>query len=51
MVFGPVLLLIEGVAFFIMRQRLARMLLAGAMLLDIVPLSLFALHMARAGPY
>jgi hypothetical protein len=47
MVAGPVLLLIELVAVFLVRWPAARALLATAMLMDIVPLSLFALHMAR----
>jgi hypothetical protein len=48
MVFGPVLLLIEGATFFIARERFTRTLLAAAMLLDLIPLSMFALHMAAA---
>jgi hypothetical protein len=51
MVAGPVLLAIEGGTFLFMRNRLTRMLLGGAMLMDLVPLSLFALHMARAARY
>jgi len=47
MVAGPVLLLIELVAIFFVRWPTARALLAAAMLMDIVPLSLFALHMTR----
>ena len=45
MVFGPVLLVIEGVTFLLIRERLARALLAAAMLMDLVPLSIFALHL------
>jgi hypothetical protein len=45
-VFGPVLLVIEGVTFLLVRGRIARALLAAAMLMDLVPLSMFALHMA-----
>ena len=48
MVFGPVLLMIEGATLFLIRERLARALLAAAMLMDIIPLGLFALHMAAA---
>ena len=48
MVFGPVLLVIEAATLFLVRGRVARALLSAAMLLDLVPLSLFALHMARA---
>ena len=51
MVFGPVLLVIEGATFLLARGRVARALLAAAMLMDIIPLSMFALHMARATRY
>lgn len=47
-VFGPVLLMIEAATFLLMRERLARALLAGSMLLDLIPLGLFALHMGAA---
>jgi hypothetical protein len=46
MVFGPVLLMIEGATFFLTREHLSRTLLVGAMLMDLIPLSLFALHIA-----
>ena len=48
MVLGPVLLMIEGATFFLVRERLTRTLLAGAMLMDLIPLSIFALHLAAA---
>ena len=48
MVFGPVLLMIEGATFFLARERLARTLMAGAMLMDLIPLSIFAVHMTTA---
>ena len=48
MVFGPVLLMIEGATFFLTRERLTRTLLAVAMLMDLIPLSIFALHLAAA---
>ena len=51
MVFGPVLLVIEGVAFFLVREAITRVLLAAAMLMDLVPLGIFALHMARVARY
>ena len=51
MVFGPVLLVIEGVAFLLVRGRVTRALLAAAMLMDLVPLGMFALHMMRATRY
>ena len=47
-VFGPVLLMIEGATFFLVRERLTRTLLAAAMLMDLIPLSIFALHLAVA---
>ena len=51
MVFGPVLLVIEGVAFLLVRERVTRSLLVVAMLMDIIPLGMFALHMMRATRY
>ncbi len=50
-VLGPVLLVIEGVTFFLVRAGIARALLAAAMLMDLVPLGIFALRMARATRY
>jgi len=47
-VLGPVLVVIEGMTFLLIRERMTRVLLATAMLMDIVPLVLFALHLARA---
>ena len=51
MVFGPVLLVIEAVTFLLVRGRVTRALLAVAMLMDLVPLGVFALHMLRATRY
>jgi hypothetical protein len=51
MVFGPVLLVIEAAAFLLVRERVTRALLAVAMLMDLVPLGMFALHMMRATRY
>jgi len=51
MVFGPVLLVIEGAIFLLARERVTRALLAAAMLTDLVPLSMFALHLTRAIRY
>jgi hypothetical protein len=48
MVFGPVVLVIEAATFVLIRGRLVRALLAGAMLMDVIPLGLFALHLAAA---
>jgi hypothetical protein len=47
---GPVLLLIEAATFFMVRGRMTRALLVVAVLMDIVPLTMFALHMARGHP-
>ena len=44
---GPVLLVIEGLAFLLVRSRLTRALLAAAMTMDLVPLAMFALHLVR----
>ena len=49
-VVGPVLVVIEGVTFFLVREGTARALLAAAMLMDLIPLGIYALHLARAGP-
>jgi hypothetical protein len=51
MVLGPVLVVIEGVAFLLFSGGVARALLAGAMLMDVVPISLYALHFARTVHY
>ena len=51
MVFGPILLVIEAAAFFLVRERVTRALLAVAMLLDLIPLGMFAFHMMRATRY
>jgi len=45
---GPVIVVIEGATFLLARGRVTRALLAAAMLMDLVPLSIFALHLARA---
>lgn len=47
-VFGPVLVMIEGATFFFARERPTRVLLGAAMLMDVVPMSIFALHMTAA---
>ncbi len=48
MVLGPVLLVIEGLTVLLVRGGLARALLAAAMMMDLVPLGIFTLHLARA---
>jgi hypothetical protein len=50
-VFGPVLLVIEGLTFLLVPVRAARALLVAAALMDLVPLGLYALHMARVPHY
>jgi hypothetical protein len=51
LVLGPVLLVVEGVTFILIRGRVTRALLVVAMLMDLVPLGMFALHMLRATRY
>ena len=51
MVLGPVLVVIEGVTFLLFRGGVARALLAGAVLMDVVPIGLYALHFARTVHY
>jgi hypothetical protein len=51
MVVGPALLMIEGATFLLVRERVTRTLLAVAMLMDLVPLGMFALHLMRASRY
>lgn len=48
---GPILLVIEGATFLLIHGRVTRALLVAAMLMDLVPLSMFALHMAEAPRY
>jgi hypothetical protein len=47
-VIGPVLVVAEALAMLLIRQRNMRVLLAAAMLMDVVPMGLYVLHMARA---
>jgi hypothetical protein len=51
MVFGPVLVVIEGGTFLLVREPIARTLLTAAMSMDLVPLGIFALNLARAARY
>ena len=51
MILGPVLVVIEGVTLLLFRGGVARALLAGAMLMDVVPIGLYALHFARTVHY
>ncbi len=50
-VFGPILVVIEGMTYFLVRARVARALLALAMAMDVIPHGLYALHMARMPHY
>jgi len=51
MILGPVLVVIEGVTLLLFRGGIARALLTGAMLMDVVPIGLYALHFARTAHY
>ena len=51
MVFGPIMIVVEGAAFFMIHERLTRAVLAVAVLMDLVPLGLYALHVARMPHY
>jgi hypothetical protein len=51
LVLGPVLLVIEAVTFLLIRGRVTRALLVVAMLMDLVPLGIFAFHLLRATRY
>jgi hypothetical protein len=51
MLFGPVFLVIEGATFVLVRERVARALLAVAMLMDLVPLGMFARHLTSVTHY
>ena len=51
MVLGPVVVVIEAATFLLVRERVTRALLAVAMLMDLVPLGMFAFHMLRATRY
>lgn len=50
-VFGPILVVIEGLTFFLLRARVARVLLAAAMAMDVIAIGLYMLHMARMPHY
>jgi len=51
MVLGPVVVVIEAATLFLVRGRVTRALLAVAMLMDLVPLGMFAFHMLRGTRY
>lgn len=45
---GPVVMTVEGITILLARGSIMRALLAGAILMDLIPLVMSALHMARA---
>jgi hypothetical protein len=45
---GPAVVVAEGLAMLLVRQRVMRIVLAAAVLMDLIPIGLYALHMARA---
>lgn len=47
-VLGPVVLAVEATTFLLLRARKARVVLASAMFLDIIPMGLFAAHLAAS---
>jgi hypothetical protein len=49
-VLGPVVVVIEGLTFILIRGRAVRLLLIAAALMDVIPIALYAWHMTR-GPH
>lgn len=47
-ILGPIVLVIEATTLALARDRRMRAVLAGAMLMDLVPISAFALHLVAA---
>lgn len=47
-VVGPVLVVAEGLAMFLVRQRTMRIVLATAMLMDLIPMGIYAARMVSA---
>ncbi len=45
---GPVVMMVEGATILLARRPLMRVLLAAAIMMDLVPLTMFVVHMARA---
>ena len=45
---GPVIVVVEGLAMLLVRQRNMRIVLAGAVLMDLVPMGIYAARMASA---
>jgi hypothetical protein len=50
-ILGPVFVVIEGATFVLARGRVARAVLAVAMLMDVIPLGIFALHLVGSIRY
>jgi len=50
-VLGPVVVVIEGLTFILVRGRGVRLLLVAAALMDVVPIGLYAWHMTRGHHY
>jgi hypothetical protein len=50
-VLGPILVVVEGLTFILVRARATRPLLVAAALMDVIPISLYAWHMTRGHHY
>jgi hypothetical protein len=50
-ILGPILVVIEGLTYFLVPRGLGRRLLIAAMLMDVVPVSLYAVHWVRSVSY
>jgi hypothetical protein len=50
-ILSPVVLVIEGLTFILIRRRTARALLVVAALMDVIPIALYAFHMSRGHHY
>jgi hypothetical protein len=50
-VLGPVVVVIEGLTFILIRARGARLLLVAAALMDVIPIGLYAWHMSQGHHY
>jgi hypothetical protein len=47
---GPIMVVVEFLALFLLRDAASRKLLAATMLMELVPMGLFVMHMIRATP-
>ena len=50
-ILGPVLLVVEGLTFILVRGRAVRLLLVVAALMDVIPIALYAWHMSHMPHY